>query len=240
MTLSAFIGVFLWVGLMYFLVEIFFWVSDKTGLHYFIEDWVNLCNPWYPQDCDKIRKYKTFPRRERRMLIKELKKDLDMFRHLSEAIDKMKEFEKSPDFEEKLEKFPALKKAYEHFNAVLYPFGKESCNSEYEELFDNYDDEELPSSVEGSLVRINRVIANLVEEVDISSRRLIMQPEHASWIGFVLTLEETSAAIELELKDPDNYHKTIQPFLTWVFDITSKAMNRINDSCNDKGETNTV
>jgi hypothetical protein len=239
-TLSVFIVFFLCIGLFYFLWEIFFWVSDKTGLHYFMEDWVGFCNPWYPQECDKIRKYKTFPRRERRVLIKELKKELYVFGFFSKMFDEMKRLEKSPDFKEKLEKNPNLKKAYEKFNAVFYPFGKESCESDDEKIWDNYDDEELPSSVEGSIVRINRVIADLVREVDISSRRLTAQPEHASWIGFVLTLEKTSAALELELKDPDKYHKTIQPFLTMAFDVTSKAMNRINDSCNDKRETDTV
>ena len=85
--------------------------------------------------------------------------------------------------------------------------------------------------------RINRIIGSLGNEANISSRRLISQPEHASWIGFVLALEETSNKLELELKDIVKYHKSIQPLLIHASNITSNTLNRIIDSGSEKGKT---
>ena len=190
-----------------------------------IEDWVVSWDTWDAQQIHNIHKYKTFPRRKRRTLIRDLKKELDVFSNFKKALEMKKELEESPD----------LKKSLDTFNDQLFPFGKEAYDTHDEEL-SLYDDEELPDSVEGSVERINRVISDLVTEADISSRRLINQPEHASWKGFVLTLEITSTELELELKDIAKYHKSIQPWLKLVSDITSKALYRIIDSGNDKGK----
>jgi hypothetical protein len=234
-TLSAWIIVVLWIGFAFLLALTFFWLSDKTGLHYLIEDWVVSWDTWDAQQIHNIHKYKTFPRRKRRTLIRDLKKELDVFSDFKKALEMKKELEESPDLKKKLDEFPDLKKALDTFNDQLFPFGKEAYDTDDEEL-SGYDDEELPDSVEGSVERINRVIGNLVEEADISSRRLISQPEHASWIGFVLTLEKTSTDLELELKDIAKYHKSIQPLLKLASNITSKALYRIIDFGNDKGK----
>ena len=235
-TFSSLIFVVFYFGLAFLLTSTFFWLSDKTGFHYLIEDWVVSWDTWDAQQANNIRKFRTFPRRKRRTLIRNLKRELDKFIYLSEVIQEKKEFEQSPDFEKKLEEFPELKKALDEFYAAFFPFGKEVCDTDDEEL-SQYDDEELPSTVEGSLERINRVIDDLVVEADISSRSRIKQPKHASWKGFVLALEETSNKLELELKNIDKYHKNIQLLLRDVYDITSKALYSVINFNNDKGKT---
>lgn len=234
-TLSVSTIVILWVGFAFLVVEAFFWLSDKTGLHYLIEDWVVSWDTWDAQQSHNIHKYKTFPRRKRRPLIRDLKKELDVFSDFEKALERKKELEESPDLKKKLDEFPDLKKALDRFNDQFFPFGKEAYDTDDEEL-SGYDDEELPDSVEGSVERINRIIGSLCNEANISSRRLISQPEHASWIGFVLTLEKTSTDLELELKDIAKYHKSIQPLLKLASNVTSKALYRIIDSGNDKGK----
>lgn len=190
-TLSAWIIVVLWIGFAFLLASTFFWLSDKTGLHYLIEDWVVSWDTWDAQQSHNIHKYKTFPRRKRRTLIRDLKKELDV---ITDNLCRLEE-------------------------------------AAAEEAYDS-DDENLSESVE----EINQVIGSLCCEADISSRRLSPQPEHASWIGFVLTLEKTFTNLELELKDIAKYHKSIQPLLKLASNITSKALYRIIDSGNDKGK----
>lgn len=65
-TLSSLIFVAFYFGLAFLLASTFFWLSDKTGLHYLIEDWVV-----------SFHKYKKFPRKKRRRIIRETKKELD-------------------------------------------------------------------------------------------------------------------------------------------------------------------
>ncbi|MBU4371757.1 MAG: hypothetical protein L6300_15735 [Syntrophaceae bacterium] len=230
-TLSALVIGVLWCGFAFLVASAFFWLSDKTGLHYLIEDWVLSGGTWDAQQSHSIHKYKTFPRRERRTLIRDLKKELEVFSDFKKALERKKELEESPDLKKKLEEFPDAKKAFDTF----FPFGKEAFDTDDKEL-SCYDDEELPDSVEGSMERFNRIIGNLAEEADISSRRLISQPEHATWKGFVLTLKKTSTNLELELKDIAKYHKSIQPLLILASKITSQALYRIIDSGNDKGK----
>jgi len=179
-TLSAWIIAVLWIGFALLLALTFFWVSDKTGLHYLIEDWVVSWDAWDAQQSHNIQKYKSFPRRKRRALIKNLKKELD------EITDRLYRLEWEADENE---------------------------------------DEKLSGSVES----LNQVIGTLVTEADISSRSLIHQPEHASWKGFVLALEETSNELNLELKDIGKYHKDIQPLLKRASDITSQVLSGIVD-----------
>ena len=231
-TLSVWIITILWFGFAFLVASAFFWLSDKTGLHYLIEDWVESWGTWDPQQSHNIHKYKTFPRRKRRTLIRDLKKELEVFSDFEKALEMKKKLEESPDLKKKLDEFPDLKKELD----TLFPFGKEAFDTDDDEL-SVYDDDELPDSVEGSVERINRIIGSLVAEAYISSRRLISQPEHASWIGFVLTLEKTSTDLELELKDIAKFHKSIQPLLKLASNITSKALYRIIDSGNDKGKT---
>ena len=252
-TLSSLIFVAFYFSLAFLLVSTFFWLSDKTGLHYLIEDWVVSWDTWDTlhfhnihhlfEDSDtwdtlqshKIHKYKNFPRRKRKGLIRGLKKELDVFNDFKKALEMKKELEEFPDLKKKLDEFPKLKEALEAFNAQLFPFGKEVHDTDDKEI-SLYDDEELPDSVEGSVERINRVISDLVEEANISSRSLIHQPEHASWKGFVLALEETSSALELELKDIAKYHNKIQPWLKYASNITSKALYQIIDYGDEKKE----
>jgi hypothetical protein len=75
-TLSAWIIVVLWIGFAFLLALTFFWISDKTGLHYLIEDWIVSWDTWDVQQSDNIRRYRSFPRRARSRLIRELKKEL--------------------------------------------------------------------------------------------------------------------------------------------------------------------
>ncbi|MBU1964365.1 MAG: hypothetical protein KKD24_00970 [Proteobacteria bacterium] len=168
-TLSAWIIVVLWIGFAFLLALTFFWLSDKTGLHYLIEDWVV-----------SFHKYKEFPRKKRSSLIRDVKKELD------EITDQLYRLE---------------------------------CES------DETEDEKLSDSVDS----LNQVVGVLVTEADISSRSLIHQPEHASWKGFVLALEETSNDLELELKDIAKYHSKIQPMLKHASNITSKALYWVID-----------
>jgi hypothetical protein len=65
-TLSAWIIVVLWIGFAFLLALTFFWLSDKIGLQYLIEDWVV-----------SFHKHKKFPRKKRKRIIRDTKKKLD-------------------------------------------------------------------------------------------------------------------------------------------------------------------
>jgi hypothetical protein len=78
-TLSGLIIGALWIGFAFLLISTFFWLSDKTGLHFFIEDWVVSWDTWDTSQSHNIHKYKKFPRKKRRTLIRDLKKELDVF-----------------------------------------------------------------------------------------------------------------------------------------------------------------
>lgn len=184
-TLSAWIMVVLWIGFASLLALTFFWISDKTGLHYLIEDWIVSWDSWDAQQSDNIRRYRSFPRRERSRLIKHLKNELD------EITDQ------------------------------LYRLEGEADETENEKLSD-------------SVESLNRVIGTLDTEANISSRSLIQQPEHASWKGFVLALEETSNTLNTELKDINRYHKSIQPLLKHAFNVISQELFWIVDYSNEK------
>ena len=179
--------VILWLGFAFLVVSAFFWLSDKTGLHYLIEDWIVSWDTWDAQQSHNIHKYKTFPRRKRRPLIRDLKKELDVI------------------------------------TDNLYRLEWEA---------DETEDKKLSESVEN----LNQVIDTLVTEADISSRSLIHQPEHTSWKGFVLALEETSNDLELELQDIAKYHKSVQPLLKHASNITSQVLYRIIDYGDEKKE----
>ncbi len=232
-TLSAIIIVVIWIGFSLFIVLTFFWFSDKTGLNYLIEDWVVSWDSWNIQHTHNIYRFRTFPRSKRKPLVRYLKKELDVFIEVIEAIRENKKFEESPELEKRLNKFPDLKKTMEECNAAIFNFGKQACDTHDKELYD-YDDDEVPTNVEGSLKKINRIIGKLVEEVDISSRSLMYQPKHASWKGFVLALEETSNELYLELEDVEKYHKAIQPLLKHAFNITSQILSCIVDYDGEK------
>ncbi len=171
----------LWIGFAFLFGSTFFWLSDKTGLHYLIEDWVVSWDTWDTFQSHNIHKYKKCPRSKRRTLIRDLKKKLDVF------------------------------------TDQLYRLENEAYDT---------DDEKLSDSVES----INQVIGSLVTEANISSRSLSLQPDRASWKGFVLTLEETSNDLELELKNIAKYHKKIQPLLKQASNITTKVLSIIIDS----------
>ena len=93
-TFSAWIIVVLWIGFALLLALTFFWVSDKTGLHYLIEDWVVSWDTWDAQQSHNIQKYKSFPRRKRRALIRDLKKELDV---ITDNLCRLEEAEETYD-----------------------------------------------------------------------------------------------------------------------------------------------
>jgi len=186
-TLSAWIIVVLWIVFAFLLALTFFWISDKTGLHYLIEDWVVSWDSWDAEQSHNIQKYKSYPRRKRSGLIRDVKRELD------------------------------------EITNQLYRLEFEA---------DETEDEKLSDSVES----LNQVIGTLDTEADISSRSLIHQPEHASWKGFVLALEETSNELNLELKDIEKYHKDIQPLLKHTSNIISQVISGIVDYSDEKKE----
>ncbi|NBJ14770.1 MAG: hypothetical protein FNP40_04190 [Dehalobacter sp. 4CP] len=77
-TLSALVIGALWIGFALLLYSAFFWLSEKTGLHYIIEDWVI---SWDTRDIlqsSNIQKYREFSRKKRKGLIADTKKELDV------------------------------------------------------------------------------------------------------------------------------------------------------------------
>lgn len=77
-TLAGFLLVALWAGYAILLVKTFFWLSDKTGFYFWIEDWIEAWNTWDAQRSHYILKFKEFPRRERRALVRDIEKELDV------------------------------------------------------------------------------------------------------------------------------------------------------------------
>jgi len=65
-TLSSLIFMAFYFGFAFLLASTFFWLSDKSGLHYLIEDWIV-----------SFHKYKKFPRNKRRAVIRDIRKKLD-------------------------------------------------------------------------------------------------------------------------------------------------------------------
>ncbi len=97
----------------------------------------------------------------------------------------------------------------------------------------DYTEDEKTSDSDESL---NGIIGTLDREAEISSRSLIRQPNHVSWKGFVLALEETSNELDLELKDIGKYHKDIQTLLRHAFNISSQVFSLIVDYSDEKKE----
>lgn len=77
-TLSGLIIGALWIAFTLLLCSAFFWLSEKTGLHYIIEDWVISWNTWDILQSSNIQKYREFPRKKRKGLIADTKKELDV------------------------------------------------------------------------------------------------------------------------------------------------------------------
>ncbi|MHA1861004.1 MAG: hypothetical protein ACTSVM_01735 [Candidatus Ranarchaeia archaeon] len=77
-TLAGFIFIALWVGYGSLLYITFCWLSDKTGFYFWIEDWIEAWDSWDAQDSHNIPKFKEFPRRERRALVRDLEKVLNV------------------------------------------------------------------------------------------------------------------------------------------------------------------
>jgi hypothetical protein len=162
---------------------IFLWLSEKTGLHYLIEDWVI---SWETRDrCQiyDIQKYKKFPRTKRRALIRDVKKELDA------VIDQLSRLD------------------------------DEACNEEDE-------DYELSESVES----FRQIISDLIAEVEGFSRRLISQPEGASWIGVVLALRRTFDELESASKDIEEYDEKVRPLVRGAFRIVTSFRTRIEQA----------
>lgn len=76
--LSIFLLLVLYFGWAWLLYVSFFWLSDKTGFYFCIEDWIEAWDTWDAQRSHNILKFKAFPRGERRALVRDLKKELDV------------------------------------------------------------------------------------------------------------------------------------------------------------------
>lgn len=76
--LSGLIIMILWFGFTFLFASSFFWLSDKTGLHYLIEDWVVSWETWDTSQSHNIHNFKKFPRRKRMAFISDFKKKLDV------------------------------------------------------------------------------------------------------------------------------------------------------------------
>ena len=77
-TLAGFLLAALWVGYAILLYITFCWLSDKTGFYFWIEDWIEAWDSWDAHDSHNIPKFKAFPRRERRALVRDIEKELDV------------------------------------------------------------------------------------------------------------------------------------------------------------------
>lgn len=77
-TLAGFLLTAFWVGYVFLLYITFCWFSDKTGFYFWIEDWIVAWDTWDAGRSHNIRKFKEFPRMERRALVRDLNKELDV------------------------------------------------------------------------------------------------------------------------------------------------------------------
>lgn len=84
-SLSVVIRLILLFGFPFLALITFFWLSDKTGFHYFLEDWVESWDTpiedwvasWITgdvQQSNNIQKFRTFPRRKRNGLIRDIER----------------------------------------------------------------------------------------------------------------------------------------------------------------------
>lgn len=76
--LSVFLLLALYFGWAWLLYVTFWWLSDKTGFYFWLEDWIEAWNTWDAQRSHNILKFKEFPRGERRALVRDLEKELDV------------------------------------------------------------------------------------------------------------------------------------------------------------------
>ncbi len=77
-TLAGFLLSALYVGYAAFFIITFFWISDKTGINFWIEDWIDAWDTWDISGSHNILKFKEFPRKERRVLVRNLDKVLNI------------------------------------------------------------------------------------------------------------------------------------------------------------------
>ena len=101
-TLSVWIIVILWFGFAFLCATVFFWLLDKTGVHYLIEDWVI---SWEMRDrfhVYDIQKYKNFPRTKRRELIRNLERELDA---VTDQLSRLDEEDEDYELSESRESF---------------------------------------------------------------------------------------------------------------------------------------
>ena len=77
-TLAGFLLSALYVGYVVLFIITFFWLSDKTGINFWIEDWIEAWDTWDISGSHNILKFKEFPRRERRALVRDLDKVLNI------------------------------------------------------------------------------------------------------------------------------------------------------------------
>jgi hypothetical protein len=76
--LSVFLLLALYFGWAWLLYVTFWWLSDKTGFYFWLEDWIEAWNTWDAQRSQNILKFKEFPRGERRALVRDVEKELDV------------------------------------------------------------------------------------------------------------------------------------------------------------------
>ena len=76
-TLAYFLLCTLYGGYAVLFIIIFVWILDKTGFLFWIEDWIEAWDTWEASGSHNILKFKEFPRKERRVLVRDLDKVLN-------------------------------------------------------------------------------------------------------------------------------------------------------------------
>jgi hypothetical protein len=65
-TIARLILAVLWCGFVFLLLSTFFWVSDKSGLHFLIEDWIVSWDRWSTSQRHHIQKFKKFSTKKKK------------------------------------------------------------------------------------------------------------------------------------------------------------------------------
>jgi len=92
------------------------------------------------------------------------------------------------------------------------------------------DEEDEDYELSESREKFWQIIADLITEVEGSSRRLILQPEGASWVGVVLALRRTFDELESASKDIEEYDEKVQPLVREALQIVTSFRTRIEQA----------
>lgn len=193
-----------WAGIICLLAVIIYWLFDITGFHYLVEDWIESWETWDVQNLPNIPKLKSYPRRKRKTLIKNLKHKLDdIYDELSHIED---EFQQSTGEDE------------------FWEYEEESLNCDYDDIenLENMDEFQ-------SVCRLRHVLndSHLIDQTEASSKMLIKQPSGATWKGFVKSLRETQQDFVTEIARSDLYHAKVRPIVGRITNMLTVVLFRI-------------